>query len=319
MMNSLQKQYLEIFNSIDFEQIKDHPNILIAARFWDEKRYGAAKTCYKFMRAIDDLIDNHKAANKIISENEKKQFTENVDKWLKMILNGSTDTPLQKELTETIKIFRIPSWPIEAFAKSMIYDIHHDGFATMQTFLEYSGGASVAPAAIFVHLAGLRENGGTYSDPAFNVKEAATSCAIFSYLVHIIRDFQKDQLNNLNYFADDLIVKFGLNRTTLSKIARGADVNEGLRRLINEYYIVADEYRQKTYDCIKAIWPYLEPRYQLSLEIIFELYLMVFERIDIREGNFTSAELNPTPEESRQRVYKVIMNSRTIKADAYKD
>ncbi len=28
---------------------------------------------------------------------------------------------------------------------------------------------------------------------------------MFSYLVHIIRDFQKDQLNNLNYFADESI------------------------------------------------------------------------------------------------------------------
>jgi phytoene/squalene synthetase len=201
----------------------------------------------------------------------------------------------------------------------MIYDIYHDGFATMQTFLEYSGGASVAPAAIFVHLAGLRENGHVYSDPAFNVKEAVTSCAIFSYMVHIIRDFQKDQLNNLNYFADDLIEKFGMSRAGLYEIASGANVSEGFRRLINEYYVVADEYRQKTYDCIKAIWPNLEPRYQLSLEIIFELYLMVFERIDIKGGNFSTAELNPTPEESRQRVYKTIMNSRTINSNANKN
>jgi phytoene/squalene synthetase len=311
-MNLLLDQYIKIFNSIDFDQIKDHPNILIAARFWDDRRYNAAKTCYRFMRTIDDLIDNHKATNKTISENDKLQFKKDVARWLEMIFNGSAGDPLQKELTETIKTFRIPAWPLEAFAKSMIYDISNDGFATLQTFIEYSGGASVAPAAIFVHLAGLRENNGVYSDPSFNVKEAATSCAIFSYFVHIIRDFQKDQLNNLNYFADDLIKKAGLNRATLLNIARGAKVNGEFRRLINDYYIVADEYRQKTYDCIKVIWPYLEPRYKLSLEIIFELYLMVFERIDIKNGNFTSAELNPTPEESRQRVYKTIMNSRTI-------
>lgn len=28
--------YTDIFNSIDFEKIIDHPNILIAANFWDE-------------------------------------------------------------------------------------------------------------------------------------------------------------------------------------------------------------------------------------------------------------------------------------------
>ena len=312
-MNALQEKYLEIFNSIDFEQIKDHPNILIAARFWDENRFGAAKTIYKFMREIDDLIDNHKAVNKTISENEKIHFTENVDKWLKMIVNGGNDNSLQSELTETIKKFRIPSWPLEAFARSMIYDINNNGFPTLAAFLEYAGGASIAPAAIFVHLAGLRELENKYSAPTFNVKEAATSCAIFSYLVHIIRDFQKDQLNNLNYFADDLIEKHTLTKSDLSNIAMGAKISNSFRELIKEYYLMADEYCQKTHDCIRAIWPYLEPRYQLSLEIIFELYLMVFEKIDIRNGTFTTAELNPTPAESKQRVHKAIMNSRTIK------
>jgi 15-cis-phytoene synthase len=312
-MNALQEKYLEIFNSIDFEQINDHPNILIAARFWDEKRYEAAKTIYKFMREIDDLIDNHKAANKTISEKERRRFTKNVNNWLKMIIDGGSDNSVQLEITETIKKFRIPSWPLEVFARSMIYDINNDGFHDLKAFLEYAGGASVAPAAIFVHLAGLRELENKYSAPAFNVKEAATSCAVFSYLVHIIRDFQKDQLNNLNYFADDLIEKHGLNRNDLLHIARGAKISNGFRELINEYYLLADEYRQKTYDCIRAIWPYLEPRYQLSLEIVFELYLMVFEKINIRNGTFTTKELNPTHSESGQRVYKVIKNSRTIK------
>jgi phytoene/squalene synthetase len=312
-MNALQEKYLEIFESIDFEQIKDHPNILIAARFWDERRYGAAKSFYKFMRAIDDLIDNHKAVNKVISEGEKHRFTAEVENWLKVIMNGNSDTPLQAELTETFKMFRIPAWPLEAFADSMIYDIQNDGFPTMSDFLEYASGASVAPAAIFVHLAGLRELDHKYSAPAFNVKEAATSCAIFSYLVHIIRDFQKDQLNNLNYFADDLIEKHGLNRADLLTIAKGGPVTPGFRGLMAEYYLMADEYRKKTFDCIRAIWPYLEARYQLSLEIIFELYLMVFERISIEKGLFTTAELNPTPAESKERVHKTILNSRTIK------
>jgi hypothetical protein len=52
----------------------------------------------------------------------------------------------------------------------------------------------------------------------------------------------------------------------------------------------------------------LEPRYQLSLEIIFGLYLLVFEKIDVQNGRFTTEELNPTPEETKERVYKTIMN-----------
>jgi phytoene synthase len=281
-MKSYREEFLEIYNSIDFHSIKDHPNILIAAEFWEKDRYCAAKICYKFMRTIDDLIDDHKAANKLIAPSERKEFTANVNEWLKMIIASDDCNPMQKELVEIIDRFRIPLWPLETFAKSMIYDINNDGFPTLNAFLSYAQGASVAPASIFVHLNSLSKKNGLYESPVFDVMEAATPCAVFSYLVHIIRDFQKDQLNNLNYFADDLIARYGLKRNDLRQIAEGGDVNHNFRSLIKEYYLLADEYRLKTYKTIKGISPLLEPRYQISLEIIFNLYLIVFERIDIR-------------------------------------
>jgi phytoene synthase len=307
-MNSHRDFFLEIHNSIDYNKIKDHPNILIAANFWDQERYCAAKTCYKFMRAIDDLIDDHKSRNKLIAPHERKEFTANVNEWLKMIIVSEECNPLQLELLETVKRFRIPVWPLEAFSKSMIYDIYNDGFPTLDAYLDYSMGASVAPASIFVHLNGLQKNGMGYKDPPFDVKWAATPCAIFSYLVHIIRDFRKDQLNNLTYFADDIIVSNGLTRQDLREFAEGRLVNEGFRNLILQYYILAEEYMNKTRDILGIIKPLLEPRYQLSLEIIFDLYLMVFERIDIRNGQFTTEELNPTPEETCERVYNNIVS-----------
>jgi phytoene/squalene synthetase len=307
-MNSQRDKFLEILDSIDFHKIKDHPNILVAANFWEDDRFCAAKICYKFMRAIDDLIDNHKAKNKLIEPGERKEFVANVEDWLRMIIISKECNALQGELIETIEKFRIPLWPMEVFAKSMIYDINNDGFPTLDSFLEYSGGASVAPASIFVHLNGIQKTNGKYEVPPFDVRWAATPCAIFSYLVHIIRDFQKDQLNNLNYFADDLIKKNGLSRKLLREFANGKPVNKDFRNLIKGYYMLADEYRLETYNIIKEIRPMLEPRYQLSLEIIFDLYLMVFERINLKNGNFTTEELNPTPEETRERVFKVIMN-----------
>jgi phytoene synthase len=307
-MNSQKDNYIEIFDSIDFHRIIDHPNILVAANFWDQERFCAARACYKFMRAIDDLIDNHKAKNKLIAVSERKDFISNVEEWMKMIIISKECNPEQAELLETIQRFKIPLWPLEAFAKSMIYDINNDGFPTLKAFLDYSEGASVAPAAIFVHLNSISKAEGNYVKPPFDVKWAATPCAIFSYLVHIIRDFQKDQLNNLSYFADDLIAGCKLSRKKLNEFARGKPVDDRFRRLIGNYYNLADEYRIKTYDIIREIRPLLEPRYQLSLEIIFNLYLMVFERIDVAKGKFTTEELNPTPEETSDRVYKTIMD-----------
>jgi len=298
--------YREIFQSIDFDKIIDHPNILIAAHFWEPERYEAAKACYKFMRAIDDLIDNYKTEHKSIATTEMAKLEMNVNTWINTILLSSQNKPEQTELIETVTIFRIPSWPLEAFAKSMVYDIHNDGFPTLQDFLDYAGGASVAPASIFVHLCGLTKENGKYIPPAFDVKQAATPCAIFSYLVHIIRDFVKDHTHNLNYFPDDLMKKHGLDRDNLLAMANGSTITQGFREMIRELVTVADAYRIKTFEVMQKIMPKLEPRSQLSMKIIFDLYLMVFERIDIENGTFTTEELNPTPKEIKERVRKVI-------------
>jgi phytoene/squalene synthetase len=307
------EQFLEKYHSLDFDRIIDHPNILIAASFWDDDRYCAAKSCYKFMRAIDDLIDNHKAAHRLITQSEKKDFLAGVNDWLKMVIVSEDCNPLKKELIETVERFRIPVWPLEAFARSIIYDINNDGFPTLESFMEYSGGASVAPASIFVHLNGLQRVDGHYEEPSFDVKWASTPCAIFSYFVHIIRDFQKDQLNNLSYFADDLVAGNHLTRKDLREFAEGRPVNDDFRRVVGELYKVADEYRGKTYRVIRQIKPLLEPRYQLSLDIIFNLYLMVFERIDLEKGKFTTEELNPTPGETAKRVYDTILDFKEVK------
>jgi phytoene/squalene synthetase len=310
-MDSSREEFLRIFNSIDFQQIRDHPNILIAANFWDEERFCAARICYKAMRAIDDAIDNYKANHKSIEPGERKEFRTNVVEWLKMFTDATEYHPLQKELLQAIHTFRIPLWPMETFAKAMIYDINNDGFPTLEAFLNYARGASVAPASIFVHLAGLKRNEGKYEVPLFDVKEIATPCAMFSYLVHIIRDFQKDQLANLSYFADNLILKHGLTRQKLRGFAEGNPVNNDFRGMIGEYYTLADHYSLKTYTTLQQIRPLLEPRYQLSLEIIFDLYVLVFEKIDLKNGRFTTEELNPSPEETRERVLKTIMNFRS--------
>ncbi|HET6559301.1 MAG TPA: hypothetical protein VFG54_18400, partial [Prolixibacteraceae bacterium] len=89
--------------------------------------------------------------------------------------------------------------------------------------------------------------------------------------------------------------------------AQGEPIAHGFRELVRELCKVADNYRRETYEMIQEIRPFLEPRCQLSLEIIFTLYLMVFERIDIEKGNFTTQELNPTPQEIKERVWQTIM------------
>lgn len=294
-----------IINSIAFESIEKHPNILIAARFWDDRRFHAAKVCYAFMRMIDDHIDDRKANDDEITCLEREVLTNRVNNWIECLIHNPDNDPVIRELTETVTKFKIPLQLFHNFARSMLYDINHCGFATLEDFLEYAEGASVAPASVFVHLCCLSEKNGEYQLPDFDVIKVARPCAIFSYIVHIIRDFQEDQQNNLNYFASDILKKNNLLPSQVKEIADGSPVTGSFRNTIKEYYELARVYSDKTVQEIENLSTRLSGQYLFSLQLIYELYKMVFERIDIEHGNFTSRELNPTPQEIRAKVLEV--------------
>lgn len=46
---------------------------------------------------------------------------------------------------------------------------------------------------------------------------------------------------------DDMIIKNRLSRKEMREFAEGKPVNRDFRNLMKEYYLLADEYRQKTY------------------------------------------------------------------------
>lgn len=305
--------YTREMETMDFDKIKDHPNILIAASLWEKDRFEAASICYRYLRAVDDLIDCHKTRHAAIPDNEKQSFRNSVQEWLDSIRKTVAPSDhhtqaggIKDELQQIMTRFHIPLWPMEDFARSMIYDIDHNGFNTLDDFLEYSRGASVAPASIFVHLCGLQKGKDHYLPPKFNVREASTPCAIFSYIVHIIRDFQKDQENNLNYFALDVLERHQLDPDKIRKIARNGKYSDDFREMMQEYYDLADEYRKRTYKIIDEIKVGLEPRYYLSLRVIFNLYLMVFERINCQSGSFVTEALNPSTDEIKSRVIQAL-------------
>jgi phytoene/squalene synthetase len=304
----------DILENIDFESIKDHPNILIAAKFWEEDRYHAAKVCYKFMRAIDDLIDDRKAEIASLDRTDKQALTKKVNEWINCLADQQASDPFVGELIQTITKFKIPLRLFHNFSASMLFDIDNTGFATFDEFLTYSEGASVAPASVFVHLCCLNKVNGEFFPPEYDVVDVARPCAIFSYIVHIIRDFQKDQQNNLNYFALDILAKNGLKPADLRRIADGEPVPEAFRKVIREYYIQAQHYSHLTLAEIDRQSARLDSRYLLSLRIIYALYLQVFQRINVENGNFTTLELNPPMSEVKQMVTNVITASLAVPA-----
>jgi len=115
----------EVLAAMPIELLTKHPNILIAAGFWEEKRYHAAKTCYRFMRKIDDMIDDRKADVKALDDCEKNLFTDKVYDWISCLSgNAAFDSSLQ-EVVEVVSEFNIPLSLFSNFAKSMIFDIHN--------------------------------------------------------------------------------------------------------------------------------------------------------------------------------------------------
>jgi phytoene/squalene synthetase len=305
-MEPLEEIVNDTLGKIDFHKIKEHPNILIAARFWEDDRYQAAKTIYKFMRYIDDMIDDRKSLQAKLSCMEQRIFSDKVNNWIDCLGLDVQHDHFFSEVSDTIQRFRIPLHFFYHFARSMVYDITHDGFNTFDDFIDYTEGASNGPASVFVHLCCLENDKGNYIPYPGNISEIARPCAIFSYLVHIIRDFQKDQLNNLNYFSLDILERNGLHAAMLGNIARGDKIPAGFRNVIREYKAIAGIYKSETERMLKSLEGRLEPRYMLSLNIIFHLYSVLYNRIDSDQGKFTTTELNPLSEEVRESVMECI-------------
>jgi len=285
-------------SDLAFEKILTNPILDIAARFWDKEHYEAFKVCYRSMREIDDLVDHRKANGAPLTLDEQKEYRRKIENWSNEISKGLPPT----ELTRTLKQFNIPVWPWQRLGKAMIYDLDHNGFKSFRTFLRYCEGAAIAPASIFMHLCGVYEVDGKLQPPAFDIRKAARPLALFSYLVHIMRDFEKDQRRNLNYFAEDILLKCGLSKDELNELVRKQSSDDRIRALFSEYKRIAGYYQKLSGKTFKYLLPKLTPKYQLSLHIIYALYSHLYEKIDPHNRSFSETDLNLSPFEVQQRI-----------------
>lgn len=304
---------LDFLQELDFADILTNPILDIAARFWEEDRYRAFQVCYRSMRRLDDLVDDRKATGEKISANEATQFAMMIDDWLQAVRDGQDGDRFQQEFGVIRHRFDIPLWPWERLCRAMIYDLQHDGYASFLSFLRYAEGAAVAPAAVFMHLCGVKRQGDWYAPPSYDIRTAARPLALFSYLVHIMRDFQKDANSHLNYFTEDLLRQHSLTVADLRRIAEGEVIPPSFRKLIAKYRSMAEFYRRLARAEIDRHAPCFSQRYRLSLEVIYNLYLQIFERIDPDRGCFTRDELNPSSDDVKARLELTVNNFADLK------
>ena len=81
-MSQRSATYLDFTKEPEFEKILTNPILDIAARFWDDDRYAAFKTCYRSMRILDDLVDNRKAEGTEITAPEINLLKNMINDWL---------------------------------------------------------------------------------------------------------------------------------------------------------------------------------------------------------------------------------------------
>ena len=300
-MSIKNKLKIDFTSEIDFSQILTNPILDIAARVWDKERYEAFKICYRSMRVIDDLVDNRKAEGPL-TDIEREIIKSSINSWLESFTEKKPIDQFQEDLLSTIDKFKIPFTPWIRMGRAMIYDLYHNGFSSLLSFLRYSEGAAIAPASIFTHLCGVTKISEKYQIPQYEIRTAARYLALFSYLVHIIRDFQKDRKNGLNYFADFYLEKYNITDIDLDNVALENEIPDNFRQMIAKYFSITEYYRNKARNQIDRIFPLIDKRYQLSLELIYHLYLQIFDKIDPVNGKFTSKELNPTESEIQSRI-----------------
>lgn len=296
---------LDFLPELSFDEILASPILDIGARCWETERYEAFKVCYRSMRILDNLVDNRRAIGTPVSDNERLQFERMIEDFIAALRMKERDDPFAAQLLDIMTQFRIPSWPWQRLSKAMIFDLHHDQFPSFIVFLRYCEGAAIAPASVFVHLCGIVRQDDGYTAPSFDIRIAARYLAIFSYLVHIIRDIHKDQHAGLNYFSADLLRRSNLTAETLRYQITSDAIDSKARGLIAEVVRIAEFYRSKARKGLDQLCPQLDNRYALSLEIIYSLYCQILERVDPAKGTFLAEELQPTPGEIRARLQSI--------------
>ncbi len=303
---------LDFALEIDFSGVLTNPILDIAAQVWEPSRYEAFKVCYRSMRRIDDLVDDLKSEHGAVPGDMAEFAEREISAWLSSLRAGTLDDEYGRLFLVTTKSFAIPLWPWERLGQAMVFDLQHEGFANFHVFLRYCEGAAISPAAVFMHLCGVRPKGNCHEAPLYDIRKTARDLAIFSYLTHIMRDFEKDQKAGLNYFAESILRHAGITEKEVRGLALSGKADDRLREVFRVYHAIAKRYQMRARSMVDSTLCSLEPRYQLSLELIYSLYCQIFERIEPATSTFSKRELNPTPEEVAEAVQLTVQRFRPV-------
>jgi phytoene/squalene synthetase len=295
---------------------KGTPNLYLAARFFEpEEKFRAFLSTYAAMRVMDDIVD-HRRARGELSVEDIREISDRLDNLVDMIIQDELDQslPYSQELELAFREFEIPKWPFVKLVEAMKYDLHNDRFDTPDNFLEYSEGAAVAPGAVFMHLAGCSFDGSnSLVPPRFNIHDAAQPLAVFSYLVHILRDFKKDFVSGsrpLVYLDTESMDKFHLNDNDLELIARSGKQSLKFTKMVQWYYHRITFYQQISDKTLRNIESQMPEDGRFALNFIYELYSATAAQIAACNYNIASNRILLTNDDILMATDKASWRSR---------
>jgi phytoene/squalene synthetase len=209
-----------------------------AAAALDDTRYSIFCATYASMRVIDDFVDDEFLALPKREAAARTNAVETVTFWrdnaIAALVDGvvpSDKDPFQKThvaLAATSHVAIVDPGPWENLSAAMIRDVVEAPMKSWQDFLAYAEGATAAPAAVFIEILALEKRNGrltsTLHGPAV---EHIRNSAILLYLVHIMRDLEKDAAKgpHLLTLPEEMFEALGM---TPSIFAAAASTNSAL-------------------------------------------------------------------------------------------
>ncbi len=181
--------------------------------------------------------------------------------------------------------------PFRALAAALRRDVEERPLASWGDFLDYAEGAAVAPAALFVFILACRPDGtAPLSRPC---SDYARHLAVFSYLVHILRDLGADARRAPQHLTlpADLLRAHGLTRAALRRAARagGRDAVAALAPLVAAVAARARERRARSAGDLARLAGETAGR-GLLLSALAEVYDRQLEAIEADYGAVLAGE-----------------------------
>lgn len=260
--------HAELLDLYTIENVGGRPILELGARTWERDRYDAFATCYQAMRQVDDLVDGARVHG--VSPLDRVRIAAEVRRFT--LSPGDVPHPLFRELARVRRAFAIPEKPWQEWARAMLSDLDRTGFPTLRDYLRYCEGACVAPATIFMHLSAVTTVNGECRAPSFDPCRAVRAASVFSYLVHIVRDFRDDQLHGLQYFTEDAMRRCGVTREELRRVAEQGAPTPGFHHLVAEYRRYAAHFLARAERDLACVAERLDARHRLATAIVMALY-----------------------------------------------